>query len=187
MLNVIVFGLLALIVVATAVAMLLTRKPVFSVLFLVLNFASVAVLYLLLGAPFIAFAQITVYAGAIMVLFLFVIMLLGSESANFLEPLKGQRWIALILAAVFLVLVSVLIMGNLLDLPSLHKPDANFGAPVDIGVLLFENYALPFLIISIILLVSTIGAVVLSKDMQPVNPAQAVLKNEKTATVEEEE
>ena len=91
MLNVIVFGLLALIVVATALAMLLTRKPIFSVLFLVLNFASVAVLYLILGAPFIAFAQITVYAGAIMVLFLFVIMLLGAEKSHFIEPLKGQR------------------------------------------------------------------------------------------------
>ena len=187
MLNVIVFGLLALIVIATALAMLLTRKPIFSVLFLVLNFASVALLYLILGAPFIAFAQITVYAGAIMVLFLFVIMLLGAERAGFVEPLKGQRWIALILAVVFLVLVSILIMGNLLDLPSLHKPDVDFGAPVDIGVLLFENYTLPFLIISVILLVSTIGAVVLSKDMQPVKNVQVVHLDEETTSGEEEE
>ena len=74
-----IFFLLALVAVAAALGMLLSRNAVYAALFLVLNFATVAVLYLILGAPFIALAQITVYAGAIMVLFLFVIMLLGAE------------------------------------------------------------------------------------------------------------
>ncbi len=80
------FLILALVAIATALGMLLSRNAVYSALFLVLNFVTVAVFYLLLGAPFIAMAQITVYAGAIMVLFLFVIMLLGAEQ---LAPGEG--------------------------------------------------------------------------------------------------
>src|SRR4029453_309858 len=79
-LDLILFLVLSLIAVASALGMLLSRNAVYSALFLVLNFITVAVFYLLLGAPFIAMAQVTVYAGAIMVLFLFVIMLLGAES-----------------------------------------------------------------------------------------------------------
>ncbi|MBI3363016.1 MAG: NADH-quinone oxidoreductase subunit J, partial [Chloroflexi bacterium] len=73
------FFLLALIAMLAAGGMLLSRNAVYSALFLIVNFATVAVFFLLLGAPFIAMAQVTVYAGAIMVLFLFVIMLLGAE------------------------------------------------------------------------------------------------------------
>ena len=76
-LDLILFLILALVAIATALGMLFSRNAVYSALFLVLNFVTVAVFYLLLGAPFIAMSQITVYAGAIMVLFLFVIMLLG--------------------------------------------------------------------------------------------------------------
>src|SRR5919109_2510834 len=79
-LDLIFFLILSLIAIATALGMLLSRNAIYSALFLVLNFVTVAVFYLLLGAPFIAMAQITVYAGAIMVLFLVVIMLLGAES-----------------------------------------------------------------------------------------------------------
>ncbi|HEY3475650.1 MAG TPA: NADH-quinone oxidoreductase subunit J, partial [Anaerolineales bacterium] len=79
-LDLIFFLILALIAITTAMGMLLSRNAVYSALFLVLNLMTVAVFYLLLGAPFIAMAQITIYAGAIMVLFLFVIMLLGAES-----------------------------------------------------------------------------------------------------------
>ena len=79
-LDLILFLILALVAIGTALGMLISRNTVYSALFLVLNFVTVAVFYLLLGAPFIAMSQITVYAGAIMVLFLFVIMLLGAES-----------------------------------------------------------------------------------------------------------
>ena len=77
-----VFLGLALIAVASAVSMLVSRNAIYSALFLVLNFVTVAVLYLLLNAAFIALVQVTVYAGAIMVLFLFVIMLLGAERVD---------------------------------------------------------------------------------------------------------
>lgn len=168
--SMLIFGILALVVIGTALGMLLARRPIFSVLFLVLNFATVAVLYLVLGAPFIAFAQITVYAGAIMVLFLFVIMLMGTERMKFDEPLKGQRWIAAILAGAFLVLISLVILGRQQFSTDLSTPSIDFGSPGDVGFMLIDQYALPVLIISLILLVAAIGAVVLTKSNQPASP-----------------
>src|SRR4030067_409178 len=91
--DLVIFFILACAAVLTALAMLFSSNAVYAALFLILNFATVAVFYLLLSAPFIALAQVTVYAGAIMVLFLFVIMLLGAErsgrtpSAWWLQPL----------------------------------------------------------------------------------------------------
>src|SRR5919109_4735760 len=99
-LDLIFFLILSLIAIATALGMLLSRNAIYSALFLVLNFATVAVFYLLLGAPFIAMAQVTVYAGAIMVLFLFVIMLLGTEVLPPGKVLPWQRPLAAILAAI---------------------------------------------------------------------------------------
>ena len=78
--ELLLFFVLALVAIGNALGMLLSRSAVYAALFLVLNFGTVAVFYILLNAPFIAMSQISVYAGAIMVLFLFVIMLLGTES-----------------------------------------------------------------------------------------------------------
>src|SRR6187399_1375216 len=98
-LELISFLILALVAIATALGMLLSRNAIYSALFLVLNFITVAVFYVLLGAPFIAMAQVTVYAGAIMVLFLFVIMLLGAEVLRRGgSPLRWQTGLALLLA-----------------------------------------------------------------------------------------
>src|SRR6185503_11979677 len=94
-LDLALFLFLALTAIAAALGMLLSRNAVYSALYLVLNFVTVAVFYLLLGAPFIAMVQITVYAGAIMVLFLFVIMLLGTESLPKLEVLPWQKPLAI--------------------------------------------------------------------------------------------
>ena len=101
-LTLILFIVLAAVAVASAVGLLVSRNTVYAALFLVLNFATVAVFYLLLGAPFIALAQVTVYAGAIMVLFLFVIMLLGAEKLPQGQVLPWQRPMAIVLAAVLL-------------------------------------------------------------------------------------
>src|SRR5574338_844590 len=92
--DLVLFLILALVAVATALGMLLSRNAVYSALFLVLNFVTVAVFYLLLGAPFIAISQVTVYAGAIMVLFLFVIMLLGTDRLAPGRALPWQKWLA---------------------------------------------------------------------------------------------
>src|SRR5512143_1194356 len=95
----VIFFVLAIVCVATALGMLLSRSAVYSALFLVLNFGTVAVFYILLNAPFIALSQVTVYAGAIMVLFLFVIMLLGTEQLPRTNVLPWQRPLAIVLAA----------------------------------------------------------------------------------------
>src|SRR5512146_2899300 len=100
--NLILFLILAVACIATALGMLLSRQAVYSALFLVLNFGTVAVFYILLNAPFIALSQVTVYAGAIMVLFLFVIMLLGTEV---LPPGPGPVWQKPMAAGLALILV----------------------------------------------------------------------------------
>src|SRR5512141_2553230 len=95
-----VFVVLAAIAIAPALGTIISRNAIYSALLLVLNFASIAVIYLTLGAPFIALSQITVYAGSIMVLFLFVIMLLGAERLPQGEALRWQPWLAIPLALI---------------------------------------------------------------------------------------
>src|SRR5512140_2630410 len=101
--DLLLFLILAVACIATAIGMLLSRSAVYAALFLVLNFGTVAVFYILLNAPFIAMSQITVYAGAIMVLFIFVIMLLGTENLPTAETLPWQRPLAIILAVALVV------------------------------------------------------------------------------------
>ena len=82
--EMILFFILALTAIATGLGMLLSRHAVYAALYLVMNFGTIAIFYLVLGSPFIALSQVTVYGGAIMVLFLFVIMLLGAEMLRLL-------------------------------------------------------------------------------------------------------
>lgn len=161
--GVIVFLVLAVIAVGSAVSMLFSRNTVYSALFLIISFLSVAVLYLILGAPFIALAQITVYAGAIMVLFLFVIMLLGAERMPEKETVKWQRPVAVLLG-LGLAAEGIWVILNKSDWTVMSNPGTEALAdPANIGMALFSKYALPFEITSVILLVAVIGAVVLSR------------------------
>src|SRR5919202_2467826 len=108
----VVFGITALVSIACAIAMLTSTNAVHSALFLVLNFSAVAVLYLLLQAPFLAMIQITVYAGAIMVLFLFVIMLLGAEKGQEeRDALTWQRPLAIVLGLLMRVQAGFFVFG----------------------------------------------------------------------------
>jgi NADH-quinone oxidoreductase subunit J len=159
----ILFFVLALVAVVSAVGMLLSRNTVYAALLLIVNFGSIAMLYLVLGAPFIAFAQVTVYAGAIMVLFLFVIMLLGADRSSFKETLRWQRPLAYILGAAMLVEAAYILVFKGGAQPPLPTPAANFANPSDIGMALFNQYMLPFEITSVILLVATVGAIILTK------------------------
>jgi NADH-quinone oxidoreductase subunit J len=161
--NYVWFGGMALILIITAVGMLISRNAIYSALCLVLNFSVVAILYLSLGAPFLALAQVTVYAGAIMVLFLFVIMLLGAAKPKEVEPLKWQRPLAIVLAVAILVEGLYALITHLSISVTTTAPDALLADPKTIALSLYSKYALPFEITSIILLVAAIGAVVLSK------------------------
>src|SRR5512147_962611 len=111
-LDLILFLILSVIALTTALGMLLSRTAIYCALFLVLNFVTVAVFYLLLGAPFIAMAQITVYAGAIMVLFLFVIMLLGAEKIAHDSSQLWQRILAGTLAVALIAEAVIVLTRN---------------------------------------------------------------------------
>ena len=164
--DLILFLILALIAIAAALGMLLSRNAVYSALFLVLNFAVVAVFYLLLGAPFIAMAQITVYAGAIMVLFLFVIMLLGAEELAPGKALPWQKPLAAGLAAVLVIEAVYLLLVRGVPSGLVTRP-AEYANSMDslreMALLLFGQYLLPFEVTSILLLVAMVGAIVLTK------------------------
>jgi NADH-quinone oxidoreductase subunit J len=160
------FIILALATIASALGLLVSRSAVYAALYLVLNFTCVAVFYLMLGAPFIALTQITVYAGAIMILFLFVIMLLGAEKLPKGESLPWQRPLAIGLAAVLLVESVYLLLQKVQLGTLLTQPDAQVNtmdAIRELGITLFTSYLLPFEVTSILLLVAMVGAIVLTK------------------------
>jgi len=161
--DLILFLILAVVAIATALGMLISRNAVYSALFLVLNFATVAVFYLLLGAPFIALTQVTVYAGAIMVLFLFVIMLLGTDELPERKVLNWQKPMAILLALVLMAegVYLIFIQNSASGLIN-NAPAADFGSPQAIGDMLFTQYLLPFEATSILLLVAMVGAIVLT-------------------------
>jgi NADH-quinone oxidoreductase subunit J len=161
--NAVIFGVLALLVIATAAGMVLFRNAVYSALFLALNFVTVGVLYLILGAPFIALVQVTVYAGSIMVLFLFVIMLLGTENMPVAIREKEQSGLGILLGVVLLGVLGYLEFGRGLTSRLVTTPPEDFASPMAIGVTLFNSYALLFLVTSIILLTATVGAILLTR------------------------
>ena len=128
--DLVLFFGLALIAVVAAIAMIASRNAVYSALFLVFNFLTVATLYLLLNAAFIAVVQITVYAGAIMVLFLFVIMLLGTERESIDGGIRWQMSLAIVLGLALAVeLAYVLLRSNIVQ-GSLADLSVEFGSRV---------------------------------------------------------
>src|SRR5512134_3188756 len=165
-LDLIFFLILSLIAITTAIGMLASRNAIYSALFLVLNFTTVAVFYLLLGAPFIAMAQITVYAGAIMVLFLFVIMLLGAERLPDARVLPWQKPLAYGLAFVLAVESIYLLVTRARPEGNILPPEATVNTMDNLralGTTLFGDYLLPFEVTSILLLVAMIGAITISR------------------------
>ncbi|HSJ86557.1 MAG TPA: NADH-quinone oxidoreductase subunit J, partial [Anaerolineales bacterium] len=123
-----------------------------------------AVFYLFLSAPFIAMAQVTVYAGAIMVLFLFVIMLLGAESLPRAEVLPWQRPLAILLAILLMGEAAYLLITRARPTGDVLQPEAAINTMENLrqlGLSLFNEYLLPFEVTSILLLVSMVGAIVL--------------------------
>lgn len=157
------FIVLALVAIVSALGMLLSRNAVYAALYLILNFATVAVYFLLLNAPFIAVAQVSVYAGAIMVLFVFVIMLLGAEQLGRTHNLPWQRPVAIVLGVILLVETAYIVISQGGLVPFSSELPASFGSPMAVGSELFTNFILPFEVTSVLLLVAIIGAIVLTK------------------------
>jgi NADH-quinone oxidoreductase subunit J len=165
--ELVVFIITAAIAITGAIAMLLSKNAVHSALFLLLNFGAIAVMYLLLRAPFLFVVQLIVYAGAIIVLFLFVVMLLGAERSEDEHDLLGtwQRPLALGLAAALVIEAGYVLFrsGTLASSPT---PSETFGDPVKIATALFTTYLLPFEITGFILLAAVAGVVVLHMQSQ---------------------
>jgi NADH-quinone oxidoreductase subunit J len=161
----VVFWVFAPVSIASAIGMLLVRNAIHAALFLVVNFFCLAVFYLLLDAPFLFAVQIIVYAGAIMVLFLFVIMLLGVDSdVPVRERLLVQRPLAFILGAGFVAELALAIragVGFATKAPPVFT--ANDGGNTQaLSKVLFTQYFFPFEVTSILLLVAAIAAMVLA-------------------------
>jgi len=152
----------ALIAVGCAVNLLVQRHPISSALSLIGVMGSLAVLYLLLGAEFIAAIQVIVYAGAIMVLFLFVIMLLNAGEEERTKKSKLARVLGLPLLAVLLAQLAYLIWRNFSDAPGV-KFGGYVASTQQLGRALFRDYVLPFEVTSILILVAILGAVVLAR------------------------
>ncbi len=162
--NPIVFLILAGVAVVAAIMMVTSRNAVYSALWLVLNFSAIAILYLVLNAPFIAMVQITVYAGAIMVLFLFVIMLLGAEQLRGVTAvIGGERWqqvLALFSGLLLLGTMGILVFQGLGG--GEDTAVAINSSPTALGVRLFEVYTFPFELTGILLLAAMIGVAIFS-------------------------
>lgn len=147
--------------------LVVTRKnPVHSVLWMLALLVHIAALYLFLNAEFLAAIQIIVYAGAILVLFLFVIMLLNLRKEETEKKFQKQWLLSVIIGAVFIIFF-VLILDEITVIPSPGQYTVKFiqseGSIMTIGKVLYTEYLLPFEIASLILLVAIIGAVVLAK------------------------
>lgn len=162
MLSTFLFWFLSVIAIAAAIGTITARNPVFSALSLVLNFFALAGLYLTLQAEFIAVIQVMVYAGAIMVLFLFVIMLLNlsSDSKDAIAS-KLQMGLAVIAGGGFVLMMTRIFM---IQLEPNKKQSALMNGKVEkIGEWLLKDYVFPFEIISVILLASLVGAILIAK------------------------
>src|SRR5258708_9141921 len=163
MFHQILFIIFGAVCVAGAMNLLLQRHPINSALSLVVVMSSLAVIYLLLGAEFVAAVQVIVYAGAIMVLFVFVIMLLNAGAE---ERSQGSR-IALLIGVPGVVVLSCVIgwimVSSNNQLGGVTINATNFGETREIARLLFTNFLLPFEITSVLILIAIMGAVVLGK------------------------
>jgi NADH-quinone oxidoreductase subunit J len=165
------FIIFALIAIVAALGVILSRKPVYSALFLLVNFGTLAAMYIMLQAQFLAMVQVIVYAGAIVVLFLFVVMLIGggelgdvrARGVSLRSRLTWPRATALALAVLLIIgLTYGLIVGALAPV---QGSQATFGqgSIEAIASVLYTDYLLPFELTSLLLLVGMVGAVVLAK------------------------
>ncbi|HLM32170.1 MAG TPA: NADH-quinone oxidoreductase subunit J [Solirubrobacterales bacterium] len=147
-----------------AIAVIALRNPFYSVLALIVHLISLAGLFLLLYAEFIAAAQIVVYAGAVMVLYLFVSAYVGAAEEPLWETIPGQRLLAPVLAGALFIEVSVAVVGTSLQAVESEGPtvQAGFGSPGSIGKLLLERFLVAFEAASLLLLIAAVGAIVLA-------------------------
>jgi NADH-quinone oxidoreductase subunit J len=165
----ITFWILGPVALGGAIGMVLARNAIHSALFLVLTMFSLGVFYVLQGGPFIGMVQIIVYTGAIMILFLFVLMLVGRDSSDsVVETLRGQRVAAAILGIGFAALVAAAIVRGVGKVEAAGLDQANAGGNVPaIATKLFSDYVFAFEVTSALLITAAVGAMVLAHVQRP--------------------
>ena len=179
--NTFVFYFLSLILVVAAVRTIIARNPVHAALFLVLSFFTASGLWLLLGAEFLAIALVLVYVGAVMVLFLFVVMMLDIN----LERLREGFWANLVPGLIvggLMVVEMITVLGARYFSADMIPPppaaSAGYSNTKELGRLLYTDYVYPFELASVILLVAIVAAIALTmrkrKDTKYLNPAQQI-------------
>src|ERR1041385_3715918 len=158
----ILFGVLSFIAILSGLLVIFSKNPIYSVLYLIMMFFAIAGHYILLNAQFLAVVHIIVYAGAIMVLFLFVIMMLNLNKET--EPHKPV-WIqisAVIAGGILMVTLVGALKGS--EMISMKQPnDVNIGLVSNLGKVLFNDFLVPFEISSVLFLAAMVGAVMLAK------------------------
>jgi len=171
----ILFFVLAAMAVFSALGMLLNKNPVYSVLLLIVALFAIAGLYVLLNASFIAAVHLIVYAGAIMVLFLFVIMLLDIRSdVEHINLRRLSRILALLATLIFLGETFLIVLMTFKGKAAVvGLGEGILGDVPSVGELLFTKYLLPFEIASVLLLVGIVGAIILAKRKLRTQPPTA--------------
>ena len=157
-----IFYFLGVLAILSALMVVISKNPVHSVLYLIITFFAIAGHYILLNAQFLAAVHVIVYAGAIMVLFLYVIMMLNLNAD--VEPNKS-KWLKLAatMAGGLLMIVLVGALKNVSENHSSSTPDMKIGFVQNLGHALFNEFALPFEVSSILFLAAMVGAVMLGK------------------------
>lgn len=164
--EILIFSILAIVAVVCSVLVISQRSPIASALFLIATMVSLAILFLMLNAPFLAAIQVIVYAGAIMVLFIFVIMLLNLRRDEFgPEKRRAQRFFAVLFVFLLLIgIATVIELGVSGFNPAQETSQARAPAGVEpLAQLLFTKYLFPFELASILLVVAIVGAIVMAK------------------------
>ncbi len=165
----ILFCVLSFVTLATAFLTIFSRNPIHSAIYLVICFFSIAGHYLLLNAQFLAIVHIIVYSGAIMILFLFTIMLMNLNKENEVHKPRITRWAAIVcFCLICLILITVFVNSK----PIIGEYDTSgddYQSIKVLGKVLLNEYMVPFEFASILLLVAMIGAVLLSKKEKPGN------------------
>ena len=160
--EVVFFYIFAGIAVLSAVGVITAKNPVHSAIFLIACLLQVAALFILLRSPFLAVAQVFIYVGAVMVLFLFAVMMLDIGQERLKEHIHGQRKIAVPAVVLLFAMAGYLVLKGRLSAPPGKYPEALLAENTEIlGRLLYTRYIFPFEVVSVLLLVALVGAIVL--------------------------
>jgi NADH-quinone oxidoreductase subunit J len=161
--RLVAYWILAIVSVAAAIAMVLARRAVHCAVLLAVVMLSLAGLYVMLGAPFLAFVQIIVYTGAVLMLFLFVLMIVGITAADsIIETIRGQRMWAALSGIALLVLLSLVIGHAEIGPAAPNSAKFGNGNVTTLANLIFTKYLYPFEVTSALLIIAAIGAMVLA-------------------------